>query len=281
MKIKKISKKLTLTNAGNLELVFIGTGTPFTEKLFNNNFILIKGNTHIMVDFGFNAPTALKVNTGLHSSAISTLLTTHSHADHIGGIEYLALYNRYISQGKFNKPKLKLIITKEYQNLLWNHSIRGGMEWNETNEQKSRLTLDDYFEIINPYLINHVDRDIYEIDYEGIKLEIFKTIHIPDNAEDVKDAFPSYGLFVDDRILITCDTKFDPKLLELYKDKAEYIFHDCSFTPNPVHADLEHLRGLEDDLKKKMFLMHYSDDWENYNVDEFAGLAQEGSRYIF
>jgi hypothetical protein len=30
-----------------------------------------------------------------------------------------------------------------------------------------------------------------------------------------------------------------------------------------------------------MFLIHYSDNWQQHTVDDFGGYAQQGYRYIF
>ncbi len=280
MKTLMINKKLNLKNKGNLELVFLGTGTPFTKTLFNNNFILIKGNTHILVDFGQSGPVALKELTGLKPTDIEVILPTHSHTDHIGGLEYLALFNRYIAMNK-SKPKLKMIITEKYQNILWERSLRGGLEWNELIGNQKKMTFNDYFEPIRPVKIRNNSRDIFEIDFEEIHLEIYGTNHIPDKAKTQKQAFTSYGLFVDNSLMISCDTKFDSDLIELYAHRSDYIFHDCSFFPNPVHASIQELRTLPQDIKKKMFLMHYSDNWAEQDIKQFAGLAKQGIRYIF
>ena len=277
MKIEKITDKLSLTNSGELEIIFIGTGTPFTTSLFNNNFIIVKGDAHIMVDFGFNAPYSFPKITGLNASAIECILPTHSHSDHIGGLEYLALLKRYNDQ---QSSKLTMIVTDEYKEILWDQSLKGGMQWNESLDE-SRKTFHDFFDPINPKKLDDRKRDSYEIDHKGIHIELFRTNHIPDQALSLSETVPSYGIYVDNRLLITCDTKFDEELIDCYNEKSEYIFHDCSFTPNPVHADITQLRKLDSSIKSKIYLMHYSDDWEVHKVDDFAGLAKQGYRYIF
>ncbi|MDQ1267051.1 MAG: hypothetical protein QG635_2204, partial [Bacteroidota bacterium] len=202
------------------------------------------------------------------------------HADHIGGLEYLALFNRYIAQSK-KRPKLKMIVTKKYQKILWECSLRGGMEWNETSSSGEKLNFPDYFVPVYPKLIKRSPRLIYELDFDGIHFELFGTNHIPDNAQTQKQAFPSFGLFVDNRLMISCDTKFDPELISRYADRSEVMFHDTSMQPNPVHASLPQLQTLPADIKKKIYLMHYGDDWAKYDISEFAGFARQGFRYIF
>jgi len=91
----------------------------------------------------------------------------------------------------------------------------------------------------------------------------------------------TYGLFIDDRIFISGDTVYDTDLIDLYADRAEYMFHDCSFMPNPVHASLPELRMLHVEIKKKMFLMHYPDKSADHDFMGFAGLTRQGVRYIF
>ena len=44
--------RLSLKNDGQLELFFIGVGSAFALKNNQTNFLIIKGDKHIMVDFG-------------------------------------------------------------------------------------------------------------------------------------------------------------------------------------------------------------------------------------
>lgn len=281
MKIIENNKKLSLKNNGDLEVVFIGTGTAFSKNLLNNNFILIKGDAHILIDFGMTGPYALRKNTGLDVLDIQTILVTHSHADHIGGLEQLALMHRYIGRQHDENHKLNMIIPEDYQKILWEMSLRGGMEWNEASSKGNKLKFEDYFNPFRPKILRKDPRIIYEIDYNGIHLEIFKTNHIPDNATSTENAFEAYGLFVDNRIFFSCDTKFDQNLIDIYADRSEVMFHDVSFEKNPVHASLSELNTLSPSIKKKMMLMHYADNWEKYNIDDYLGLTLEGVRYIF
>ena len=59
MKITKFKSKINLTNNGNLQAFFIGTGSAFSKVNFQNNVLLIKGNDHILIDCGNICPYAL------------------------------------------------------------------------------------------------------------------------------------------------------------------------------------------------------------------------------
>jgi ribonuclease BN (tRNA processing enzyme) len=281
MIIKKVKNNLKLTNDGKLEIVFIGCGTAFGKKLFNNNFLLIKGDTHLMVDFGMTGPRALLQSTGLEVTEIENYFISHCHADHIGGLEYIALMNRYYAQKVLNKPKLNMIIPKEFEKILWNYSLRGGLEWNEADPVGKHLKFKDYFNPIRPKQVFDDRRAVMKINFKGINIEIFETNHIPERARSHNEAFHSFGLFVDNKILITCDTKFDRELLDYYGPNVDYIFHDSALEPNPVHSSLKELTKLPKKLKEKIFLMHYDDNFENYDAEGFAGFVKQGYRYIF
>ncbi len=279
MHAKSLDGKLSLTNDGTLELCFIGTGSAFAKTLFQTNLFIIKGDTHILVDFGTTGSSALAA-VGIEPTDVGVLLPTHSHCDHVGGVELISLLNRYVGVRILNKPKLRMLINEEYQEILWNMTLRGGMEFNEVNSDNTRLTFEDFYDITRPTLKSNDPREVWELNFNGIKLELFRTNHIPDDATSTKTAFITYGLFIDDRILFSGDTKFDPSLIELYGERAEYIFHDASLFPNPVHASLNELRTLPDHIKKKMYLMHYSDNWREVQVPDFAGYALQGMRYV-
>ncbi len=273
---------MKLTNDGELEILFIGVGSAFAATLNQTNFLLIKGDTHIMIDFGMTAPRALLETTGLKPTDIEIILPTHSHADHVGGVECLALMNRYVGQRFLKKPKIKMVITEEYQRVLWDYTLRGGLEWNEkTLSAGQKLSFSDFFDVIRPTWKTFMPREVFNVQVGGIDIELFRTKHIPEQANNWEASFVSYGLFVDNRIFISGDTRFDPDLINMYADKSEIMFHDVQFFPGAVHAPLEDLRTLSAEIKKKMLLMHYADNWRDQNIDGFAGWAQQGKRYIF
>ncbi len=284
MKIEKLGndQKLGLKNDGTLEIFFIGVGSAFAMNHNQTNLLLIKGDTHIMVDFGMTGPKALKETARLDVTDLEVFLPTHSHADHVGGFECAGLLNRYKGQPFLRRPKLRCIITPPYQEMLWDMSLRGGMEWNEQeHDSQKTLSFPDFFVPVRPTWMELQPREIYEIDFEGIHLEMFRTKHIPSMASSWQRSFFSIGLFVDRRIFISMDTRFDPDLIDMYADRSEVMFHDVQFFPDTVHAPLADLKTLPEDIKRKMHLMHYADDFETQDITGFAGWTQQGVRYIF
>jgi ribonuclease BN (tRNA processing enzyme) len=278
--LPKEGEKLSLTNDGKLELFFIGVGSAFASTVHQTNLLIIKGDAHIVIDFGMTGPTALLSTAGLMPEDIEVIFPTHSHADHVGGIECLGLKNRYVGQRFLDKSKIKMIINDEYQRILWDYTLRGGMQFNETEDAKP-LCFGDYFDVVRPQWKTHQPREIFELDFEGIHLEIFRTNHYPEQSNDWQAAFVSFGLFIDGKIFFSGDTQFDPDLIDLYAGRSEVMFHDVQFFPGAIHAPLDDLRTLPAEIKAKMHLMHYSDDWSDHNIDEFGGWTQQGVRYIF
>lgn len=275
-------EKLSLTNNGELEIFFIGVGSAFALKNNQTNFLIIKGDKHILVDFGMSGPRAINDVAGLKPTDIEVVLPTHSHADHVGGVEALALMNRYVGQRFLKKPKLKMIIDENYQRVLWTHTLQGGLEWNEKDMVTAqKLSFSDFFEVIRPHWKAFSPREVFEVQHGDIHLEIFRTNHIPEQSSAWEASFISYGLFIDGRVLFSGDTKFDLDLIDMYASKAEVIYHDVQFFPGAVHAPLDDLRKLPAEIKSKMFLVHYADTYDAQNVQGFAGWTQQGVRYCF
>ena len=273
---------VNLKNDGRLELFFIGVGSAFATKNNQTNLLIIKGDQHVMVDFGRTAPEAFKATTGLSPYEIEYVLPTHSHGDHIGGIEQLAQMNKYVGIPFMKKPKLKMIVSLEYQRVLWENSLRGGLEYNEELANGRVMNFTDYFDAIRPSWKCHSPREVFEIDIGGLHLEIFRTNHIPEQSTTWAGSFISYGLFIDNKVLFTGDTKYDQELVWTYADQAQAIFHDVQFFPGAVHAPLTELREkMLPHMKQKTYLIHYSDNYDGQDIVGFAGWTEQGKVYQF
>ncbi|KGE73824.1 hypothetical protein DC28_01000 [Spirochaeta lutea] len=273
-------RPLSLKNNGHLSLFPVGTGSAFTKKLYQNNVLLIKGDQHIMVDCGTRTPEAF-YTLGVPITTIENFLVTHSHADHIGGLEEVMLMGRYVT-----KKKPNIIITPEYQKMLWEYSLRGGAAYNERNGG-SLLHFDDFFTVYAPEPVTGLGRDAWRIEYRGFSLTLIRTMHYPDSAKSWRESAYSIGLVIDDRIFFTGDTRFDPELIHAVVDSypIEWIFHDVQFFPGGVHTPFDDLLTLPDQYREVMHLMHYPDTFqekEQLVLDNgFAGFVHQHHYYDF
>jgi len=279
-------KPLALENDGSLDILFLGTGSAFAATHYQTNFLAVKGSTHVLIDCGMTGPAAMRDLAGLEPTDIEMILPSHSHADHVGGIECLALMNRYVGQRFMNKPKLKMVVTTEYSEVLWDRTLRGGLEWNELGPDGMGLRFTDFFDFLHPQREEGHRRETFVIDLpcggdENLHIELFRTKHIAEQSESWQTSFISYGVFVDERVFFSGDTRFDPELIEDYAPRAEVMFHDVQFFAGAVHAPLPDLKTLPADVRERMYLVHYADNWEAQDISDFAGWVKQGVLYRF
>lgn len=270
----------SLSNAGELELFFLGVGSAFTKRNFQTNLLIVKGDDHLLIDCGTKCPQAF-FELGMPVTDIRNLLITHSHADHIGGLEEVILLGRYAT-----KRKPTIIINETYQHILWDMSLRGGAAYNE-EDAGDILGFHDFFDVIHPLWLPNYPRETFYTDINSINVKMMRTKHIPDSSWDWQSSFWSCGLIIDNRIMFTSDTRYDPKLILSFDEMfdLEAIFHDCQFFTGGVHSSVEELKQLPPDIKRKMYLTHYGDNWEDFTekVEEygFAGFARQHVHYFF
>lgn len=279
MKTRPFISNIELTNDGHLSLFFLGTGNAFTKTAFQTNLLIIKGQNHILIDCGTLCSYAFENMYNGKITDIKNLLLTHPHADHIGGVEEMALAGKYIT-----KRKLNLVITDEFKKALWNESLRGGIQYSE----EGRMTFDDYFNQIKPVKIQKKPFEMYEADVENVNIKLFRTRHVTTRKNSFKHSQISYGLIIDDRILFTADTQFNRPQLKFLLEKfpkIEVIFHDCDVMgySRGVHAAYDELVTLPKEIKAKTILCHYSEAVNTIDalVDGFCGLAKHWVYYDF
>lgn len=230
-----------------MKLQFIGCGSAFTTKDFYQSNVLVtaKSGKKLLIDCGSDARFALaELKVGIEE--IDAVYISHLHADHIGGLEWLAFCTYF--NPKLKRPKLYMI--QGLMEELWYHSLQGGLD--SLEGKKANLT--DYFDCCmlagNGYFT-----------WEEIRFTPIQTIHVMSGMsimisfglliEEVKSQFPL--------IFFTSDTQYCPHQIMHFYESANIILQDCETGefPSGVHAHILELKDLPVEVKRKMWLYHY------------------------
>lgn len=248
-----------------MKLTFIGTGSAFVvgSNYHSNIIVEAKNDKRLLIDCGSDARLALH-ELGLSYQDVQAVYISHLHADHCGGLEWLAFCSKFDPQCA--KPRLYLHSSLEGR--LWNILCEG---LNPLKEEQ--ITLSTFFDV------RTIENDGFE--WEGCKFKIFPTIHIRND----KELMPSFGLIGKiggERILITTDTQFTFDLLQPLYQEADLIFHDCETSErrSGVHAHYEDLKKLSPEIKRKMWLYHYqTNSLPDAVKDGFKGFVKKGQSF--
>lgn len=259
-----------------LVICFAGVGSAFAKKNAQTSMIIGFNGKLMLVDCGTTIPLEFHKR-GLDLLGFDYYYITHSHSDHIGGLEEMLLTARYV-----RKIKPKFVITQNYQQTLWNSSLQGGLEINEDG----LLRFSDYIDPIRPAWSSAEPREMYDIVLEDTVFTFFRTYHVPGDVKNWDKAFWSTGVKINNTVLFTADTRFDETLFKDVdpEEKVQAIFHDVQlFNPGPVHATYDELNTLSDRYKRKMYLTHYGDSFEKFQPvqDGFRGFAEPWKIYEF
>lgn len=257
-----------------MKIEFLGAGSAFTLPPkggplntcdFQSNLLVhAKNGKKLLLDCGSDIRFSLAQAEHTLSS-IDSLYVSHAHADHIGGMEYLAFSTYFNPTMRRMGLYLSSSLTKE----LWDYSLRGGLE----SIEGKNVAMTEYFDV-------HPIKKNGWFTWEGICLELVQVVHIMTN----RVIRHSYGLMMQEgtspKVFWTSDTQFCPHQIKRFYEQADVILHDCETGfPSGVHAHYDDLRTLPESVRLKMYLYHYQPDGpEKYNAraDGFRGFARKG-----
>lgn len=237
-------------------LTMLGVGHSEALKHWNNNAMVEAGGRRLLIDAGYTIKYALQ-DRGLGLADVNAVFITHAHADHCFGLERLGYECRF--QHGF-RPTLYL--PPGVYEELWEHTLKGVM--GQVGEGPAEL--DDFFDVV---LLEDLN-----FEFEGTQFQLFQNRHTPKK--------PSYGLFINNRLMFSGDTRPIPDLVEQFD--PQIILHDATLSDwNPVHASIRELRETYPfEVRQRMHLMSYEDNFEQHRREvesEFAGFAMQGQEF--
>ena len=243
-----------------MEILFGGVGDAFSTDNYGTHFFVRSENGFLLaVDCPDSYRRAMKENAFPHKDGtldvgdIDAMFITHLHGDHINGLEMVLFYRMFIT-----KKKLKLFTTQEVAKVLWEKRLEVSLGTIFDGEIYQKTQLNDFVEL-------HIVDWGKATECGPFKLTTRKTIHhIPTAALRITEKDRTFGY--------SCDTAFDPTLIEWLKD-ADTILHETSF--GPAHTPLFSLLELPESIRRKLWVAHLPDEL-NGEETELLRFAHQG-----
>ena len=215
----------------SLQLHFLGVGSAQAVELGSSGAVLERdGAPLLLIDCG---PETLTRYLDVYGSAPQAVYVTHTHMDHVAGLERL-FYRVYFD------PELKGRVR------IFTHAALVPL-------LQGRIA--DYPEVVAEGGANFWDafrlvpcsRGFW---HEGLWFDVFATRHHAPTT--------SFGLALRGSFAWTGDTRPIPEQLDQYAGTRETIAHDCTLVGNPSHSGVDDLdREYRADVRERMIVYHY------------------------
>lgn len=172
---------------------------------------------------------------------IGAVAVSHLHADHSSGLEGLGYISHFVL-----KRRVRLLVHPAVAARLWEGHLAAGMErlLLRAGAEPEPRRLEDYFELIP------LD-EAAPVTWGPFAVECRRTVHhIPTTAFRVRAGGRSLGY--------SADTAFDRELIA-WLAEADLAIHETNLG---VHTPYEDLAALPPELRARMRLVHYLDDFD-------------------
>lgn len=252
-----------------MEISVIGCGNAFSERNFNQSFVVEENGRKMLIDCGYQVPTALRAN-GFDYKEIDDIYISHLHSDHIGGLEFIAFsrYNWATRPREADENSPRIIGNRQLLTDLWEKSLRGGLE----SMEGFVANLGTFFHPV-PVEPNQ------SFEWEGWQAELIQQIHVMSGSI----IMPSFGLIFSKPghktvYFVTDSQHCSPRQIEDFYNRADLIFQDSEFVGvNMSMAEGEPYFEKDGEFKRKA-------DCDANEIMELLATGWEEnswSRYVF
>jgi len=235
----------------SLSFIPLGVGDAFSRRFYSSCLALEADGQLLLVDCPHPIRKMLKEaadgsGVGLDVDRVSGVALTHLHADHSSGLEGAGYFCHALGR------RMPVLAHPDVPASLWQHHLRAGMA--ELGNH-----FGDFFELV-PLSSER------PVAFGAFQLECRRTIHpVPATAFRIRAGGRSLG--------ISADTSFDPELI-FWLAAADLVVHETNVG---VHTPYEALAALPAELRARMRLIHYPDDFDS-GASAIEPLVQ-GRRY--
>jgi ribonuclease BN (tRNA processing enzyme) len=236
-----------------MRVLVLGVGDAFSALHYSSCLALEHEGAWLLIDCPHPIRKILRESSGtaglpVDVGDLSAVVVTHLHADHASGLEGLGYFAFFVT-GR----RLPLLMHPDGARRLWDGHLAAGMEQllPGVDQPAKQMGLEDYFE----------PRDLdptRAVEVGPFKIECRSTIHhIPTTALRIEAGGARLGY--------SADTAFDPSLID-WLAEADLVIHETNYG---IHTPYARLAELPADLRARMRLIHYPDDF-----DQEASLIQ-------
>ncbi len=229
-----------------MRMLALGVGNAFSALYYSSCLAVEADGAWLLIDCPHpirkivrEASRQAGVELGVEQ--FSGVVLTHLHADHCSGLEVLGFFARFVI-GRL----VRLLTHPEVAAHLWTGHLSGGMEWSvqAPGQAPVQRRLEEFFEIL--------------------PLDEARTVSIGPFAvkcRRTQHSVPTTALLIRARgrcLGYSADTAFDSALVS-WLSAADLIVHEAG--PGHQHTPYDMLAGLSPDLRERMRLIHYPDDF--------------------
>ena len=223
-----------------MELTVLGCGDAFGNgERFNTSFLVVHDDEHVLLDCGTTTLLRLKEE-GINLEEISTIVISHFHGDHFGGIPFFLICSL------FEHPRSNPL------------TIVGPKDVKEKVFALQEIMYPGTAEKLDGLQLKFIEfEDGSPLHIEDKVIDAFQMEHSPESIPH------GYKLTWHGKtIAFSGDTSMNENLIKL-ADHADLFICECNFMEgvNFGHLSYEEIKRLKDQLNcKQLWLSHMNDE---------------------